>query len=190
MLGRSRNTKERYFHDALLEGIHIVMLDTSEPGKVGGSIGPEQFEWLEATLKSHGHAPKLIGIHHPPSVENNPRMEWESITWKDSVRLAELIAPYNVAGIMCGHLHSDRVTNWHGIPVVMSTGPHLALDPLLSRHVGIRMLEGTSFGLCTIRPSGLEVNFVPLPASRNELHRYDFAQMKWAQSRAEAAAAE
>ena len=172
VLGRSDHNGAPYDHDELVAGVHVIVLDSSEPTKVGGSLEPEQFTWLDQALNRHPQAPKIVAFHHPPAFENNPKMEWETLRWQDSVRLAEMIRGRNVQGILCGHLHSDRVTSWHGIPVIMGLGSHGALDPMLPRSEGIRMLAYTGFGICILRESGLEVTFAQAPGDRSVIMDY------------------
>jgi len=38
MLDRAEENDPPYDHDSVVDGIHIIVLDTSEPGKVGGSL--------------------------------------------------------------------------------------------------------------------------------------------------------
>jgi 3',5'-cyclic-AMP phosphodiesterase len=168
MFDRAEDGEKYYDYDHLVDGVHLIVLDTTETGKVGGSLTEAQFEWLGAALERHPEERKLLALHHGPAFVEDPDMEWESLRWADSERLAAALAGYEVLGIMCGHLHSDRVTSWHGIPVVMSTGPHMALDPAYTQG-GLKMVEGTSFGLCRVLPNGLMVNFVPMPATRAEI---------------------
>ena len=67
--------------------------------------------------------------------------------------------------------------HWHGIPVVLGMSLHCALDPL---HMGdgIRMVSGTSFTLCELRPSGLTVTFAPQPSERIEKTTYTLDQLR------------
>ena len=121
--------------------------------------------------------PKLIVSHHPPSLdEDNVAMEWEALTCADTIRLRGLLVGHNVIGMLCGHIHYDRVSNWHGIPVVVGIGQHAATD-VGYLHEGLRMVAGASFALGTVRPSGLTISFVPQPADRRELQRYTYADM-------------
>lgn len=178
MLGQSDNLDAPYCHDAVIAGLHIITLDSSRPYKVGGFIDAEQFDWLEATLTAHGELPKLIVVHHPPSLdEDNIEMEWEAISCADTIRLREVLRGHNVIGMLCGHIHYDRVSVWNGIPVVVGIGQHAATD-VLHLPEGLRMVAGASFAIGTVRPSGLTVSFVPQPADRHELKRYSHADMK------------
>ena len=103
-------------------------------------------------------------------------MEWESLTIADTRKLADLLAGRNILGILSGHIHFDRVSNWHGIPVVVGIGTHAATD-VTYLHEGMRMVEGASLALGTIRPSGLTISFVPQPSQRRELNSFTFAGM-------------
>ncbi|MBC2807780.1 phosphodiesterase [Rhizobium ruizarguesonis] len=160
-----------YDHDRIVGGIHIVTLDSSTPGLIGGTIDPEQFEWLAQTLDSHPDLPKLIVVHHPPALGETPDVaHWRTIHFPQSQRFAEMLRGRNIIGILSGHIHHDRVSVWHGIPVIVGTGQHAATDIL--RTDILRMVRGASFGIGTLRSSGLTMAFVPLPSDRAELNTY------------------
>ena len=40
MLGRADNLDAPYFHDRVIDGVHVVALDSSTPGFIGGSLRP------------------------------------------------------------------------------------------------------------------------------------------------------
>ena len=175
MEGREENLEAPYYHAHALDGVHLIVLDSSTPGKVGGSIEPEQFDWLATELEAHPELPKLIAVHHAPALdEDKPQMEWESLTIADSLKLRDMLKGRNVLGILSGHIHFDRVSNWYGIPVVVGIGTHAATD-VTWLHEGLRMVEGASLAIGTVRPSGLTVSFVPQPSARGELFSFTFA---------------
>lgn len=176
MLDRNAELDAPYFHDQVIDGIHIITLDSSEPGKIGGSIEPEQFDFIAQALDRHPELPKLIVVHHAPALDDDPGLEWESLTYRDSVRLAGMLKGRSVVGILSGHIHYDRVSHWNGIPVVVGTGQHCAMDILHTAE--LRMVNGASFALCTLRPSGLTVSFVPLPSDRRELVRHSYERLR------------
>ncbi len=172
MLEQAEDLDRPYDHSAVIDGIHIVAIDTSTPFRVGGHFEPGQLEWLTAELDRHPELPKLIAMHHPPALDDgHPELEWESLSFADTERLRALLAGRRVIGIMCGHMHLDRVSQWHGIPVVVGIGHHAATD-VLNLHDSFRMLAGASFAVGTIRPSGLTVCFVQQPADRREIKSY------------------
>lgn len=177
MLDRTEDLEAPYFHDRVIGDIHVVTLDTSTPGLIGGSIEPEQFDWLEGVLETHPDLPKLIVAHHPPALGDGPDdAHWRTIAFPHSQRLAQMLKGRNVVGILSGHIHHDRVSVWHGIPVVVGTGQHAATD-ILRKDV-LRMVRGASFGIGTIRKSGLTVAFVPLPSDRAELNVYPLEMLR------------
>lgn len=167
MLDRSRNLRVTYDHETVIDGIHIIVLDSSRGDRIGGVLDLAQFDFLDAALDREAGLPKLLMVHHPPALDDDAD-EWASIRLADSRRLGDLIRDRNVIGMLCGHIHQDRVAHWHGVPVIVGNGHHSQLD-ILHPHHEIRMLEGASIGLCTVRPSGLTVNFIPLPSQRREL---------------------
>jgi Icc protein len=164
MLGRADDPEAPYCHDQLIAGVHVVVLDSSVRGRIGGALSPEQFSFLEGALDRHRDVPKIVVVHHAPALDDG---NWETLTTADTQRLAETLKGRNVAGMLTGHIHHDRVSHWYGIPVIVGTGQHNAIDPIFSR--GLRLLAGTGCAYCSLRPSGLTVSFVPLPSDRREL---------------------
>lgn len=186
MLGRTTDLGAPYDHEQVLAGVHVVTLDTTTPGQIGGTIEPEQFAWLEAVLETHPDLPKLIIAHHAPALGDAPPWDhWRTIEFSQSQRLAGLLRGRNILSILSGHIHHDRFSVWHGIPVIVGMGLHAATD-ILTADV-LRMVEGASFGIGTVRRSGLTMALVPLPQTRAELNRYD---LKLLRQRQEAALAE
>ncbi len=152
-----------YFHQTRLGGLQIITLDSTSPGRVGGHICEPQFDFLERALRDAPDRPKLLNIHHPPLIAGES-LAWESLNRRHSDRLAEILMGQNVAGMVCGHIHFNRVSLWHGIPVIVSNGLHATIDVLKRR--GMQIEEGTGFGHCIYRASGLSVSFVPLTPKR------------------------
>lgn len=185
MLGLDDHEMAPYDHSQVIDGIHVVVLDSSVPNKIGGSFEPGQLDWLKGELDNHPELPKLLVMHHAPALDANPDMEWESLSIADTEALRDAVAGKNVIGILSGHIHFDRVSHWYGIPVVVGIGQHAATD-VLWLHEGLRMLEGASFAIGTLRPSGLSITFAPQPATRRELHSFTFAGMSEALKKYEA----
>ncbi|WP_113167714.1 metallophosphoesterase [Hyphomicrobiales bacterium] len=189
MLDRTNDLDAPYDHDQVIGGIHIVTLDTTTPGEIGGSLTPAQFAWLAQALDRHGDLPKLIVAHHAPVLGDAvPWDHWRTIEFSQSQQLAGVLKGRNILGILSGHIHHDRFSSWHGIPVIVGMGQHAATD-ILTTDI-LRMVEGASFGIGTIRTSGLTMALVPLPQTRNELNRYDLSLLRHKQDAAMAGATE
>jgi len=188
MLDRTDGLDAPYDHDRVIGGVHLIVLDTSTPGQIGGTIDPDQFEWLTRTLDTHPELPKLIIAHHAPALGDAPDWaHWRTIEFNQSQRLAEVLRGRNVLAILSGHIHHDRFSLWHGIPVIVGMGQHAATDILEAD--ALRMVEGASFGIGTVRRSGLTMALVPLPQTRAELNRYPLKLLRERQDAALAEAA-
>jgi 3',5'-cyclic AMP phosphodiesterase CpdA len=188
MLERESDLAAPYDHEQVIGGVHVITLDTSTPGQIGGTIEPEQFEWLEEVLDHHADLPKLIVAHHPPALGDEPEWaHWRTIEFTQSQRFAEVLKGRNVIGILSGHIHHDRMSVWHGIPVIVGMGQHAATD-ILQAEV-LRMVNGASFSIGTVRRSGLTMALVPLPSDRAELNRYSLQMLRDRQDAALASAA-
>lgn len=176
MLDRTRDAEASYFHERLLDGVHVVVLDTSVPGKVSGALGADQFAFLDAALLRHPALPKVVVMHHGPRIVTDSPFAWESLNEAETERLRRTLAGRPVAGILTGHIHHDGVANWHGVPVVVGNGLHDFIDPTYRK--GLKIHTGASFGHCTLRESGLSVAFVPLPSDRRHLVTIDAATVR------------
>jgi 3',5'-cyclic AMP phosphodiesterase CpdA len=112
------------------EGLRIILLDTLEPGRHGGSFCAERARWLSAELAAHPQMPTLIFMHHPPVVSG--------IDWMDPAPGEDWIANFagaiegheQILAIHSGHLHRPITTTFSGIPmsVTGSVAPLVAMD--------------------------------------------------------------
>lgn len=164
-----------HFHDALLGDLHVITLDTSVAGHVAGAICDEQFDWLEDALERHADAPKLIVMHHPPRIDPDG-LPWGSIDTASTDRLAAALSGCTIAGILSGHIHINRVSLWHGMPIIVANGQDTSVDLFETRD--LRLVEAMGLGLCEWRPSGLSVSFAPLVPEPRELGVIDQARLR------------
>lgn len=110
--------------------LRILVIDTLEEGRHGGSFCSIRAEWLSARLDEQTDRPTLIVGHHPPTEIG---IEWmnsyEGEPWVQ--RLRETLAGHDqVIGMICGHVHRSISTLWNGIglSVCASSAPQVALD--------------------------------------------------------------
>ena len=112
------------------DGLRLLLLDTTEPGRHGGAFCAERAAWLSAQLQAHQDIPTVIAMHHPPFVTG--------IDWMDPdpaepwiARFAEATGGHDqIQAVVCGHLHRPIVTRWNGAALVVgpSSAPAIALD--------------------------------------------------------------
>jgi 3',5'-cyclic-AMP phosphodiesterase len=96
------------------DGVTLVVLDTTVPGRVGGALPAEQRDWLE-TAASSTTAPVIVFGHHPAW---NGDTDY-SLTPADGDALVELAARHeNVVAYLAGHTHTNRVLRDARVPDV------------------------------------------------------------------------
>ncbi|WP_082152645.1 metallophosphoesterase family protein [Candidatus Rhodobacter oscarellae] len=158
-------------YDRVLKGLHVIVLDSSLPGRVLGGWEAGQMDWLGTRLKKHPDLPKLICSHHRPRISDGD-LAWSCLTIDASEQLRCAISGQNVAGILTGHVHMDCVHHWYGVPVISNAGHHAGTDPVAYPQM-FNMTDAAGFAICTLHASGLSTNFVPHPQTRHVLHEVD-----------------
>ncbi|WP_163846926.1 metallophosphoesterase [Pseudooceanicola aestuarii] len=151
-------------HDAVIAGLHVILLDSSVPGRVAGALDAGQFDFLAQALARHPEVPKLLVLHHPPRVDPDDNAAWASLNTEDTARLGAALAGHDIRGILSGHVHFNRVTMWNGIPSIVTTGLQSTVD--LTRRDALAVVEGTGFALCRMIGGGLSTTFVPTEPPR------------------------
>ena len=147
-------------HVSRIGALQVVTLDSLIPGQTSGGLDARQFDFLQETLASNPDQPTLLVVHHPPFMAGQAAYRWESMTPQDSEKLAGILASHNIVGMLCGHVHHNKVVQWHGIPVIVNNGLHNLIDVTVSDALAIK--DCTGFGLCKYHDYGLSVTFLPL----------------------------
>ncbi|QYO76678.1 metallophosphoesterase [Devosia salina] len=178
MLDQTENADAPYDYDTVIAGTHIIVLDTSIPMQGHGALEPGQLDWFRGRLADHAGVPKLIVMHHPLMLDEDPASEWQGMTLKDTIALREVLqGRTDILGILCGHLHHDRVSNWHGIPLIMTGGQHDWIDPIKLEKGRLCQTSGASIAVGTIRSWGLTVAFMPRPEERKLVSDMTFQEL-------------
>ncbi|MCR9124661.1 MAG: metallophosphoesterase [Rhodobacteraceae bacterium] len=169
-----------FFHETTLGGLHVITLDTGVPGHVAGAIDTDQRQFLVRALARQTDCARLLVLHHPPRMDDS-ELPWASLDSESSGWLAGALgearaAGARIAGILSGHIHINRVSHWHGVPVFVANGLHSTVDLLERRD--LRVVEGTGFGIGTWRASGLSMAFVPVAPERRALLVIEEARLR------------
>ncbi|MEC3955933.1 metallophosphoesterase [Nocardia sp. CDC153] len=111
-------------HDRIVDvdGLRLIGMDTTTPGRHDGRLEPEQLAWLAEELRRPAERGTLLVLHHPPLPSAIPAAEFLKL--QDADRLAEVIAGSDVRMILCGHNHMTAAAALAGVPVWV--GPALA----------------------------------------------------------------
>ncbi|GAA4154079.1 3',5'-cyclic adenosine monophosphate phosphodiesterase CpdA [Gryllotalpicola daejeonensis] len=122
-----------------LDGLRLVVLDSTVPGFHYGALADEQLKWLASVLAEPAPRGTLLALHHPPIP--SPQIFDELIELRDQAKLEEVVRGTDVRGILAGHLHYSTHSTFAGVPVSVASATCYTNDPLLSQ-TGLRAQAG------------------------------------------------
>lgn len=96
-----------------IDGVRIIALDSTKPGRPGGYLDVDRLAWLQMQLSIEPPVPVLLALHHPPFAAGVWPMDWLGFT---NVRELEAMIRANprVRRIVSGHVHCARACAWAG----------------------------------------------------------------------------
>lgn len=143
-----------------LDGLRLVVLDSTVPGYHYGALSPEQLEWLRGVLATPAPRGTLLALHHPPIP--SPQLFDELIELRDQDGLEAVVRGSDVRGILAGHLHYSTHSMFAGVPVSVASATCYTNDPLLSQ-TGLRaQAGGHSFDLVHVYADRMLHTNVPI----------------------------
>ncbi|WP_026909486.1 metallophosphoesterase [Patulibacter minatonensis] len=111
-----------------VDGLRIVGLDTTVPGRPHGELGAGQLEWLEDVLAKDAKHGTLLALHHPPIPTVHPMLG--RIGLRDPDRLRRVVKGTDVRMMVCGHAHAVSAGTLARIPVWSAPALGVTSDPL------------------------------------------------------------
>lgn len=94
-----------------LPGVRILLIDTSDMGRAGGSVSQDTLDWIDDNAQSCDTPVLLFGHHHlcMPGQEGAEPSDFFGIDPASSTRLAELVSNRpEISGYFCGHTHRNN----------------------------------------------------------------------------------
>jgi len=151
-----------------LDGLRVVSLDSTVPGRHHGEVSPEQLEWLRGVLATPAPHGTILAMHHPPMPSVLDLAV--SVELRDQSALAASLVGTDVRAILAGHLHYSSTASVAGIPVSVASATCYTQD--LNVPVGgTRGRDGArAFNLVHVYPSTVVHSVVPLG---------EFAALDW-----------
>ena len=151
-----------------LDGLRIVTLDTTVPGRHHGEVSAEQLGWLRGVLATPAPHGTILAMHHPPMPSVLDLAA--SVELRDQSALAASLVGTDVRSILAGHLHYSSTASVAGIPVSVASATCYTQD--LNVPVGgTRGRDGArAFNLVHVYPSTVVHSVVPLG---------EFAALDW-----------
>ncbi|MGS2724746.1 metallophosphoesterase [Porticoccus sp. GXU_MW_L64] len=93
----------------------LLMLDSRQPGKVGGHIGERQLQAALAAAEKH-NGPVAVFMHHPLVDVNCAWLDKQKVSGGDAI-LEQLAERTNIKAVFSGHVHQPTTSKRYGIPV-------------------------------------------------------------------------
>ena len=163
------------------DGLRLVVLDTLDPARHGGSFDERRAAWLEARLAEAPGTPTLIVLHHPPVPTD---IAWMTVLpgepWVERLRAVVSRHP-QVVRLIAGHVHRPIIAPFaHSIVLVCpSTAPQVALamaaiDPAVPDGRPLIVLEPPAYALHSWR-DGVLTSHIALAGDHHVVARYDEA---------------
>lgn len=98
-----------------LDGLRLIILDSTVPGAHHGELSADQLRWLAGVLSVPVPLGSILAMHHPPipCVQERATV----VELRDQKALAEVIRGSDIRTILGGHLHYSTSAMFAGIPV-------------------------------------------------------------------------
>ncbi|KJE21914.1 Calcineurin-like phosphoesterase [Frankia torreyi] len=112
----------------LVDGLRLVALDSTTPGRHDGWLTDAQLAWLADVLATPAPRGTLLIVHHPPLPSPVPTVHLLRLAAAE--RLADVVAGTDVRMILSGHAHHAGAGALAGIPVWVSPALAYDTDPL------------------------------------------------------------
>lgn len=124
-----------------IKGYRIIVLDSSEPGRVDGVLEDAQIAALRVWLAEAVDRPVIVILHHNANALH---------IGSDTIRLLEptafidaLKTHPDIRQVIAGHVHLTSTATWHGLPFTTLAGGHYSVDFNVDQpEVPVRRLTG------------------------------------------------
>ncbi|MDR1077651.1 MAG: metallophosphoesterase [Propionibacteriaceae bacterium] len=147
---------------AWVDGLRLIVLDSTVPGRQDGLIEPAQYDWLRRQLAQPAPDGSVLVLHHPPLA---PELELlDPVALRQSDDLAEAIRGSDLRLILGGHYHYPTQGLVGGVLTLAAGACSYSQDLLIDQR-SMRAERATeSFGLIHLRPDRAINTVVPLTA--------------------------
>ncbi|KZK89993.1 3',5'-cyclic adenosine monophosphate phosphodiesterase CpdA [Pseudovibrio sp. Ad5] len=112
------------------DGLRIIGLDTTIPGKHDGHFDADKQVWLRDELDAHKNQPTLVFMHHPPFKTGIQHMDDIMLMRADEDFWPVVTGQSQIRQIACGHVHRAIEVFKNGIPMSIcpASGHQVTLD--------------------------------------------------------------
>jgi len=151
-----------------LDGLRIIVLDTSVPGYHHGEVTDAQLEWLRTVLSTPARLGSILALHHPPIPTPLPLMNLLEL--QEQPRLAQVLAGSDVRAILGGHLHYATQGLFAGIPVSVAAATCYTMDLSTAHREMTGVNGGQTLNLVHVYADQITHSQVPIGAFDTATH--------------------
>jgi 3',5'-cyclic AMP phosphodiesterase CpdA len=159
LLGRSDTGPVMQVHD--VNGLRIIVLDSSIPGAGHGRLTPAQLAELSAELATPAAAGSLVVLHHAPLPPPSPLLSYFALEPSSRAALAEAVGGSDVRLILAGHHHLAQSGMLGSVPVAVAGSTAIRTDPLAPAGRERTFASG-AFNLVEVYPQTITVSVIPV----------------------------
>ena len=110
-----------------IEGVDLVLLDSSVPGQPYGFLEEQSLTWLDHVCTSAPERSAMIFLHHPPFTAGIWHMDRQNL--RNASELAGVLRRHaRIQHVGSGHIHRSVLTRFAGIPTTICPAPNHAVD--------------------------------------------------------------
>lgn len=153
---------EPYDYSRTIDGLRVIVMDSTVPGHHHGEFSGEQLAWLENELATPAPAGTVFALHHPPMPSPLPIME--DLGFREPEKLAEVLRGTDVKIVVSGHAHHAAAGVLAGIPVWIS-GANAYTQDVLAGPDRIRGIVGAACTRIDVYPETATATSVPVGVS-------------------------
>lgn len=104
------------------KGYRIIVLDSSEPGRVEGVLCERRLQWLEARLAEATDRPVIVVLHHHAG---DLHLDVDRVKLVQAEHFIDILKHHpDVRQVIAGHVHIATTGVWRGIPMSTLGGGH------------------------------------------------------------------
>jgi len=107
------------------KGYRVVLLDSSEAGRVDGVLETSQIDWLSARLAEALDRPVIVIIHHNANALHIHSDTIRMLEPDDFIRA--LKTHPDIRQVIAGHVHLTSTASWRGLPFTTLAGGHYSV---------------------------------------------------------------
>lgn len=144
-----------------VDGLRVVVLDSSIPGFGDGRLDDTQLDWLAGQLAEPAPRGTVLVLHHPPLP--SPVSPIHLLRLREPERLAEVLAGSDVRIVLSGHSHHTGTGTVAGIPVWITPALSYQFDALPPRD-RLRGTDGTGISRIDVIDGAVTVTAIDLAA--------------------------